>query len=156
MRELYPDEVRLMQEGGQVRVTGTAGEYCLINQTVEAIATHLQASCDALLAAFRAHAVLNGCGPTEALLRRLSTHMALRFIHRFNAWNNQYTRRAKPFLLDITWPALERWGGTQEIMRFARQYAGTDWQAFAQCVGLLDQEEFANAIQRMKEFENGW
>lgn len=30
MSEFYSDEVRFTQEGGQVRVTGTAGEYCFI------------------------------------------------------------------------------------------------------------------------------
>ena len=158
MRELYHYgvHVRLSQEGGDVRATGTAGEYCFGNQTEEVIAAHLQTSSDALFATFCDHAARKQCRPANALLRELSTHVACRFIHLFNEWNNRPHKVAHPYPLDITWPVLERWSGKEEIVRFARTHAGPDWQAFAQCVALLSPEEFAHLIQRMQEYENGW
>ena len=148
--------VCLVQKGKNVRITGSTGNFCLLNQTVEAIAAHLQTSSDALFAAFSDHAAQNQCHPAEALLRGLSTRVALVYIHQFNAWNNEPRKRPTSYSLDIAWPVLERWGGTQEIVRFARTHAGTEWQAFAQCVGRLTPQELANVVQRMQEFDQGW
>ena len=144
------------QEGRNVRATGMAGEYCFLNQTVDAITTHMKTSSDTLFAAFSDHVEGNQCRPADALLRRLSTYVALVYIHLFNAWNNEPRKRPRSYSLDIAWSTLERWNGTREIVKFARKHAGPDWQAFAQCVGLLSQEELTKVVKRMHDFESGW